>query len=240
MSLTYAQYKTSIANLMVVPETNTEFLAMFPNMIDYAEQREYRELDLLNTMTTDTSGFLTANTRNFALPTSFGRFVVVNNINVITPTGAVAANGTRSPLTPTSRDYLDFTWPSNTASSSSAVPTYFAMQDDQNVIVGEAPGMNYNVEVKGTIRPTPLSSSNTTTYLSLYLPDLFIASSMIFGSGYMRNFGSQSDDSAMATSWEAQRTKLFASANVEELRKKFQSGGWTSQQPSQIATPPRQ
>lgn len=225
---------------MVINPTNPEFLTMLPNMIDYAEQRSYRELDLLNTMTTDTSGFLSANTRNFALPTSIGRFVVLNNINVITPVGFSVVNGTRNPLTPTSRDYIDFIWPSNVASSTSTVPTYFAMQDDQNVIVGEAPGQNYNVEVKGTIRPTPLSSSNQSTYLSLYLPDVFLACSMIFAMGYARNFGAQADDPASAASWESQYEKLVASASNEEFRKKWQAGGWTSQSTSPIATPPRQ
>lgn len=226
--------------MMVTDETDPNFVIVLPNIIDYAEQRLYRELDLLSTVTTDSTGFLTANTRNFALPTSIGRFVVVNNINVITPTGYTVVNGTRNPLTPTTRDYIDFTWPSNIASSSSSVPTYFAMQDDQNVIVGEAPGVAYNVEVKGTIRPAPISSTNTTTYLSLYLPDLFLTASMIEASGYMRNFGAQSDDPRMSVSWSSEYDKLFASANTEQQRSRFAAGGWTSMSPSPLATPPRQ
>jgi hypothetical protein len=43
----------------------------------------------------------------------------------------------------------------------------------------------------------------------------------------------------MAQSWEGQYEKLFPSANVEEFRKKYQSGAWGSQQPTVIATPSR-
>ena len=51
---------------------------------------------------------------------------------------------------------------------------------------------------------------------------------MVFASGYQKNFGSQSDDPKMAMSWEDQYQKLMASANAEELRKKWAGPGWTS------------
>lgn len=113
------------------------------------------------------------------------------------------------------------------------------MITDQQIIVGPAPDQAYTVEVIGTIRPTPLSATNTTTYLTLYLPDLFVAASMIFMSGYMRDFGSQTDDGQQSVSWDTQYTKLFASANVEEMRKKYSSGAWGSLQPTPIATATR-
>jgi len=66
-----------------------------------------------------------------------------------------------------------------------------------------------------------------------------MAASMVFGSGFMRDFGSQTDDPQQSGSWETQYQALLRSADVEELRKKYQSQGWTSAKPSQIATPPR-
>ena len=77
------------------------------------------------------------------------------------------------------------------------------------------------------------------TYISLYLPDLLVAAMMIFMSGFMRAFGAQSDDPAQATSWESEYTKLFASANVFEQRKRYASGAWGSLSPTPIATPTR-
>ena len=234
MSMTYATYVAQVANIMAVDPATTQFQTMLPGMIDYAEQRIYRELDLLNTVSrNDTSSFTVSN-RNFTLPTTAnGNYITVQGINVITPAGFAADSGTRNALQPTTRDYLDTVWNSVTGS---ALPQYFAMIDQFNIIVGPWPNAAYQVEVIGTIRPNPLSASNSTTFLTQYLPDLFLAGSMIFATGYQRDFGSQADNPAQAVSWEGQYEKLFASANAEEMRKKFAGPGWTSL--SAIANPP--
>jgi hypothetical protein len=115
-----------------------------------------------------------------------------------------------------------------------SIPALFAMIDQNDIIVGPAPISAFGVEVIGTIRPTPLSSTNTTTFLTSNLPDLFMAASMVFASGYMRNFGAQSDDPAKAVSWESQYQALFASAKGEETRKRFAGLGWTSYSTGQV------
>jgi hypothetical protein len=66
-----------------------------------------------------------------------------------------------------------------------------------------------------------------------------IMASMIYVSGYQRNFGRQSDDPAMAQSYESQYQALLKGAIVEEYRKKFESGGWTSMSPAVVSTPSR-
>lgn len=236
MSLTYTTYTTTLQNLAVVDAGSPEFAQIIPSVIDYAEQRLYRELDLLDTVTRAT-GLLTVGTRTFNLPVTPGRFVVTNGFNVITPaTATVPDNGTRVRLTPTTLDALDVMWPST---QGAGVPELYAMVTDQQIAVGPPPDAAYTVEVIGTIRPTPLSATNDTTYLTLYLPDLFVAASMIFVSGWMKNFGAQGDQPQQAQSWDQQYTKLFASANVEEMRKKYASGAWGSLQPTPIATPSR-
>ncbi len=236
MSLTYSTYVTTIANMLVTVETETDFVQILPSGIDYAEQRMYRELDLLATVVRDTSATVTANSRNFTLPQTNGRFVDVNGINIFSP---VSTTTTRNQVVPVSRDFLDLTWPSDTAASATTVPQYFAMITDQTVIFGPPPGAAFTAEVIGTIRPSPLSVTNTTTFLTLYLPDLFIAASMVFFKGWQANFGAQSDDPRTAQSWESQYQTLFASANVEEMRRKFSSVGWTSEQPAPLAATPR-
>jgi hypothetical protein len=63
---------------------------------------------------------------------------------------------------------------------------------------------------------------------------------MVFASAYMRDFGAQGPDNpAMGQSWETQYGKLFASAQVEQARAKFEGEGWGSNSPSPIATPKR-
>jgi len=238
MSLDYASYTTQVANLMVIPSTDANFQTMLPGMIDYAEGRMYRELDLLATQITDDANVTSSNSRNFVLPTNIGTFITVDTLNVITPNATVAAAGTRNPVIATSREFIDAVYPSGVANQ--GVPQFYAMASDTTIIFGPPPDADYVVEVIGIQRPAPLSASNSSTFLTAYLPDVFIAASMVFASGYMRDFGGQgSDNPGMSVSWESQLQLLMKSAATEEARKKFESEAWTSQSPAPLATPPR-
>lgn len=194
-------------------------------LIDDSEQRCYRDLDLISTIVRDTTGFLTANSRNFTLPQSLGRFVTVKGVNFFTGTYPAG----RTQLRPVSLHFLDWVSPSETALTTPSYPQYFAPVTDQLWIVGPAPDTGYQAETIGTIRPTPLSASNTTTFLTLYLSDLFFAGAMCSAAAYMRNYGSASDDPRMAVTWETQYAQRLVSAKGEELRRKYASGDWTSE-----------
>ena len=226
-SLNYTTYISQITNLMVTSTADATFNIMAPGMIDYAEQRIYREGDFLATYITDTSTNVVANQRAFNYPTGTGTFLVIDQINIYTPVGATSSNATRIPLQVASKQFIDNVYPSN--SSGTGVPKFFAPATNIRAVLGPVPDQNYNVEVIGTQRPLSLSAANSSTFLTQTLPDLFIAASMVFASGYMRNFSAQGDDPQMAQSWDGQYTKLFASANVEELRKKYQAQAWQAQ-----------
>jgi len=234
--LNYSDFVATIANETVITATDPNFVQILPQAIAYAEDRIYRELDLLSTVVRDSSA-LTSGNRNYTLPQNNGRFVVTNAFNLITPAATtIPDNGTRTQMIPVSRDFLDAVYGSSTGAGQ---PTYYAPITDQDWIVGPWPDAAYTIEVVGTIQPTPLSASNTTTYLTLYLSDLFVAAAMIFMSGYQQNFGAQADNPQMATSWSSEYDKLFASANVVEQRKKYAAGGWGSLSPTPVATPSR-
>lgn len=236
MSFNYTQYLANLSNALVIPPTDANFLGFIPTIIDDAEQRLYRELDLLSTIVRDQSGTLTANSRNFTLPQSQGRFVVTESMSVFSP---VSSTITRKQLTPVTREFLDSVWGDNAAPASPSLPDYYAMITDQTIIVGPAPDQAYTMEVTGTIRPTPLSVSNPTTYLTLYLPDLFFAESMLIGYFYLKDFGAATDDPQGSPSWSSHYKDLWTSANTEEQRKRYASQAWTPKQPAPIATPPR-
>jgi len=234
MSLTYNTFTTSIANLMVVPVDDPGYVLALPNIIDDLEQRLYRELDLLATIVRNSSAALTSGNRNFSLPTGF---VVIEDINVITPAGTTDPElGTRNPLLPATKEVIDMLYPS---SAGAGVPQLFGMITQSSIVVGPWPDGNYQVEVVGTQRPAPMSAANQTTFLSVNLPDLVIAAGMVFACGYQKNFSAQGDDPQSAVSWESHFQKLLPSASIEELRKKFTSEGWSSKQPDPVATPPR-
>lgn len=236
-ALTYTDCLGIIATLIPTETTDTNLLAIFPQAINDAELRLYRDLDLLNTVVRDSSATLSTGTRTFQLPSTLGTFVVVDEFNVITPAGTSnPESGTRVGLAPTTKEMLDFLWPSSTGSTT---PVYFARISDQTAIVGPWPDSAYQMEVVGTIHPASLSPTNTTTLLSVYFPDIFIAALMVFISGYMKNYGAAVDDPQQGVTWNTHYNDLLKGATVEEQRKKFAGGGWSSDSPNPLATPPR-
>ena len=240
MALNYTTYVSQLQNLMAISSASGDyasFTTFLPGCIDYAEQRIYRELDLLATRVTDATTSVSSGNRNYTLPTTTGTFLVVEGINIISSAGATATSGTRNPLLSTSREFIDACYPSATAVTDT--PEYFAMVSNTQVILGPAPDAPYIAEVVGTQRPTALSSTNTTTILTTMLPDLFMAASMVFATAFQRDFGAQSDTPQASASWESQYQTLKGSAQVEEVRKFYRSQAWTSKLPSPVATPDR-
>ena len=221
----YSTFVTALQTEAVQLSSDANWTNYLPTAIDDAEQRCYRDLDLLSTVVRDTSASLTANSRNFTLPSALGRFVTVQEFCYFT--GSVPSG--RTQLLPLPRTVINFLYPSETGTSG-VPPQYYAPITDQIFIVGPAPYTGYAVEITGTIRPVPLSAANTTTFLSLYCSDLFLAGAMASVSGYMRNFGSQADDPKMAVSWEQQYQQRLASLKVEELKRKYSFGDWAAPQ----------
>lgn len=235
MALTYNSFVADLANMLVIPPSDANYLLVVSNIIDDAEQRIYRDLDLLTTIVRDSTGTLTPNSRNFTFPQ---HFVVSESINVFTPVGTT---NSRRQLVPVSREFLDAVWGDEAAGGccGASVPEYYAMITDQTIIVGPPPDAAYNLEVIGTIRPAPLSATNQTTYLTLYLPDLFFTAALVFGYGYLKDYGASTDDPNAPANWAAHYNALKQSADVEENRKKYASQAWTPKQPAPLATPPR-
>jgi hypothetical protein len=233
--LTYTTYKTQIATLAVVEEADPAFVTILPQMITYAENRICRELDFLFTSKSVTGYAAVQGSRQITVPE--GTFVVLDQINILTPAGVINPNvGTRNPCLPATKEFLDAVYGDSTVTG---LPKYFVPFNDNLFLIGPYPDQQYYVEIVGTFRPDSLSAANPTTFISTYLPDVFIMASMIYVSAYQRNFGRQSDDPQMAQSYEAQYQTLLKGAAVEEARKKFEASGWTSQSPSPVATPTR-
>lgn len=229
-------YITQIATMAVVAENDDNFLKILPQMITYAENRIYRDVDFLFTSISTTNYSLTVGSRIISVPS--GTFVVPEQINLLTPPGTIDPNqGTRVPLLPTTKEYLDAIYGDATATGQ---PKFFVPFDDYTFLVGPYPDNSYRVEIVGTYRPESMSSTNKTTFISLYLPDLFIMASMIYAAAYQRNFSSaQGNDPQMPVTYETQYQVLLKSATSEENRKKFEAAAWSSQSASTTATPTR-
>ena len=233
--LTYATYVEQLAIMAVVEPTDPNFVALLPMAINYAELSCYRDLDLLATTTSQPIYSTTTDDNRLIIPE--GDFITIQNINLLTPSGQsdplVAA---RNPLTMTTKEYLYNVYPSAAGHS---LPAWAGLLNQWTFILGPWPDDVYAAEVVGTIRPASLSNSQTTTFLATYIPDLFMAASMIYISGYQRNFSAQSDDPKMSVNWSTEYRRLLESAGKEELRKKFQGEAWASYSAATTATPSR-
>jgi hypothetical protein len=243
MSLTYNSFVSQAATVTAISSTvlvsgDANFSGIIAGAIDYAEGRIWRELDLPIASVTDTSVVCTSGVRTVALSTTQGTLLVMQTFNLFSPAGATSSYATRIPLLPASKAVVDAIYPS-AASSNCGTPAYFARVSDTEMILGPTPDQPYGTEVIATVRPNPLSATNSSTWLTQNLPELFFAGAMVFLSGYMRDFGAQSDNPQMAQSWESQYQALLKSASVDAQRMNWESQGWTSVQPAPIATPPR-
>lgn len=230
MSLTYGTWITQIALLSQFNSGDPNFLSNLPSCSDYATDRITRELDLLNTDTSTSTPTLTVGTRIVNLSSLNPVFNVIRDINIITPTGTTDPNlGSRNPMVISSRAFMDNVFGSSTVIG---LPLYWRPVTDQIISVAPFPDHPYNIEVIGTVRPSPLSGTTSSNWISTYLPDLLIAASMIQMTGFMKNYGAQSDDPQQGLSWEDQYTKLRDSAGVEDAMRKYYATGWSSQLPN--------
>jgi len=247
-ALTYNGYVTQIATLavvnvetvsgVVVGANDDAFDAIIPQMLNYAELRIQRDVDLLPLQTSRPYTF--TNGSNI-FQVSVDDFVTIQTIETAT-----------GPLLPVTKEFLQNVY--GTISGAST-PLYFAPYGGDvatagntynRFVLGPWPDSNYPVTVTGTIRMPSLYKNATTalaatetTFISKYLPDLLIMASMIFISGYQRNFGRESDDPAMAQSYETQYQALLKGVVVEEYRKKFEASAWSSMSSPPLATPSR-
>lgn len=241
----YSQLLADVASTIVVDATNSALLAIFPEWVLAAEGRIVRELDLVAANIRDSSGSTTAGSRNFNLPTSLGTFLIVSDINVISPASTAPESGTRNRLTPVSLAVLDWTYNSSIASG---LPSQFAYvtQDtyispaQSQIVFGPWPDATYRVEVIGVIQPAGLTSTNTQTWLSTNLYDVLFKAVMIEAASWMQNYGAAGvDNPQMSSTWLAAYNQARDSALTWQARARFASGSWTSQPVEPTAVPQR-
>jgi hypothetical protein len=238
--LTYTTYVQQIALMSgvgiatsgSVTYSDPNFTTLIPSMIDYAELRLQRDIDFLNT-TSSVTFTCAANSQQLSLVQTSTNypFVTIQNVGVTNP-----SNGFVYQCTPVSKEYIYNVFP---IGSSTGIPTNFAMFNDNQILFGPIPDQNYVTTIVGTQRFPALSASNPVTFISQYLPDIFIMASMIYLSAYQRNFGKMVDDPQMAVTYEGQYQALKAGAMMDEARKAFEAGAWTSNPPAAAATPNR-
>lgn len=243
MALTYNSFVSEIATITVISSTvlvsgDNNFGGIMDAIINQAEGMLWRDLDLPVLSVTDASVVVTSGNHLVQLSTTQGTLLVIQTANLLSTAGVTSSFGNRLPMIPTSRAVIDAIYPS-VASSNCGQPQYFNRLSDNELYLGPAPDLPYGLEIVATIRPTALSASNSSTWLTQNVPELMIAAGMVFAAGYMRNYGAQADDPKMAMSWKSQYDTLIQAMKTQAAEMNFESAAWTSQGPSPLATPPR-
>jgi len=218
-----------------------------PQMLNYAEQRISRDLDLLSSQTSNIYT-LTAGANVFSLPVN--DFQVVQTLEIVTLYNGTVVNS--QPLTPVSKEFIQNCYGGLTSASA---PRYFAMYGDAfgseqdsatNILFGPAPNFAYSLRVTGTACPPSLYQNAAAgvadtayTYISQWYSDLLIMASMVYVSAFQRNYSAASDDVESAMTYEKQYQALRLGAVPLENRRKAMGSGWSPYSTPIAATPTR-
>lgn len=253
VALAYNDYVTQIGVLAVlntqtiggvVQGVDAYFNSLIPQMINYAELRIQRDLGLSQSVVVDSTDYaLTMGSNQLVLPVN--AFQSIQTMLYI--------NGTQSiQVLPTSKDFLINVYGDT---SVTGPPVYYAVvggdlattgATSQIILFGPTPDQSYGLEITGPTWFVSLNAYNTspaaattTTFISAYLPDLMLMASMIYLSGFQRNFSATGSDPNMAVNYEQQYKALLAGAQVQDAQRKFAAAGWTSMAPAPAASPGR-
>lgn len=212
--------------------TTADFTAAVPVIVNNAELRIYRDCDFLATRGQNSTVAVVPGYRTFQLSALTGQQidgttvaypqpVIVEGIALVTPAGLSPPSGTMVPFIPASLDFIDFIWPMENFMASPALgSSYYAMLNDQTVVLAPTPDAAYQVVVTGLWRPAPMSSANPTTWLGTYASDLLFAACMIEGHGWIQNFGAQAENPQASLSWQQTYQQHWLGIVNEERRRK--------------------
>jgi hypothetical protein len=254
--LSYNQYIQNMG-VMAVEQTietggvwgfvNAPLQVIVPQMLNYAEQRIARDLDMLASQTSNLYT-LTAGANVFSLPVN--DFQTVQTLEIVQISNGVVVNST--PLIPVSKEFIQNCYG---GMYSAGTPEYFALygsnfgdnQDTEtNILFGPSPNYAYSLRVTGTAAMPSLYQNASSgpadtayTYISQWYPDMLMMASMIYISAYQRNFSATSDSPDMGQSYEKQYQALRLGAVPLENRRKQMGSGWTAYSTPIAATPTR-
>jgi hypothetical protein len=166
-------YTTLVEALQAAAEDDgAEFEAFLPTAIDLAEELLFKELELPD-LEDKVTGTLTQDSNTLLKPTGykFGNYlkIVVDGENVL--------------LQKRRDDYIQDYWPDPTVTG---VPKYYADSSSTEFILAPTPDSGYVYELKATIPPVKLSTSNQTNYFITECQDILFAACMLEMAKFMK------------------------------------------------------
>lgn len=178
MALTYTYAQLVAVIKAYAEDIDTDHVAQIDDFIAKSELRILRDLDLEVFETWSTLTISSAN-RTVPKPTNT---VIINDVFIRSPSAQKWIELPRR-----SYEYCILYAPTE---ASTGVPRFYAELDRTNIYVVPTPDQAYaagNAKARATIRPTGLSSSNTTSWLGDNLPDLLFHGCMIESQNFLKN-----------------------------------------------------
>jgi hypothetical protein len=162
--MTYAELVTKIRDYCEV-DSNVFTSTIVDGFIQDAEFRILREIDSDNNRQYAQADII-AGQRYVNTPLINDETLVIRSAQITNASGG-ADNSDRQFI-----EYRDTSFISEyNGSGAQGVPKYYSYWDENTIVLAPTPDQNYNMQINYILKPTQLSASNTTTYLSEQFPN---------------------------------------------------------------------
>ena len=174
--MTYAELVDKIRNYTEV--TSTVLTDPIVNgFIEDAEWRILREVDMDANRRYKTAQFITS-TRFIDVPADA---LIIRSAQITDSSGVGAS---------TNRDFLQYRDTSFMSefnpTGATGVPKYYSWWDKEKIVVAPTPNATFTIQLNYILKDPGLSSTNTTTYLSLYFPNGLLYACLIEAFSFLK------------------------------------------------------
>jgi len=176
--MTYDELKQKIIDYTEV-SSNVLTDTILNGFINDAEFRILREVDSDNNRRY-VSANLIASTRFIDTPTDL---LIIRSAQIVD--SELASGDTNQ-----NRDFLQFRDTSFMSefnpTATTGVPKYYSNWDETRIVVAPTPNATYTIQLNYILKPTGLSSTNTTTYLSTEFPNGLLYACLVEAYGFLK------------------------------------------------------
>lgn len=170
--MTYDELVTNIRNYTEV-DANVFTNAVINTFILMTENRILRDIDL-DVFKLEVTGNLTANNKFLTAPTD----ILTHRYMMLT-----SAGGDQIFLEFRDTSFMKEYWPDGTQTG---VPKYYSVWDQNTFYITPTPASSYAVELGYIYKPTQLSSTNPTTWVSINAPEALLYGCLIQAYSYTK------------------------------------------------------
>jgi hypothetical protein len=210
--MTYAELVDKIRNYTEVTSTVLTD-AIINGFIEDAEWRIQREIDMDASRRYKTAQMI-ASTRFIDTPAD----ALVIRSAQITDSSGVGASSNRDFL-----QYRDTSFMSEfNPEGATGVPKYYSWWDNDTIVVAPTPDATYTIQLNYILKDPGLSSTNTTTYLSLYFPNGLLYACLIEAFSFLKG------PNDLLQLYEGKYKQVIEGFSIEQMgrrrRDEYQSG----------------